>query len=168
MRFNELISGVRGDVAVKVFGDDLDVLLDTANEIAEILEGIPGAADVKVEQVTGLPMLTVEIDREAVSRYGLDVSDVQSVLRTALAGSVAGELFEGDRRFDIVVRLPRESHNDIRALERIPVPIAVATAVDPALHVTAAREEGVKFIPLGAVARVQLEEGIGERPCSPR
>ncbi len=160
MRFNELISGVRGDVAVKVFGDDLDRLLDTANEVAEVLGGIPGAADVKVEQVTGLPMLTVEVDRAAASRYGLNVSDVQNVVRTALAGSVASELFEGDRRFEIVVRLPRESYNDIRALERIPVPIATAPSADPALHVTAAAVvDGVKFIPLGAVARVQLEEG---------
>ncbi len=127
MRFNELISGVRSDVAVKVFGDDLDVLLKTGEAIAEVLEKIPGAADVKVEQITGLPMLTVHIDRQKVSRYGLNVSDVQEVIEVAVGGKEAGRVFEGDRRFDLLVRLPERLREDMETLKRLPVPLA-ATA----------------------------------------
>jgi heavy metal efflux system protein len=160
MRFNELIAGIRSDVAVKVFGDDLDALLATGNEIAAALRGLRGAADVKVEQVTGLPILTIDIDRSAVARYGLDVADVQGVVRTALAGTSAGELFEGDRRFEIVVRFPEAVRNDVAALERLPVPVEAAPrslvpGALPASHVGSRTE----FVPLGAVARVRLEEG---------
>jgi len=90
MRFNELISGVRSDVAVKVFGDDMDVMNETAEQIAEVLEGIPGAADVKVEQTTGLPMLSVQIDREKAARFGLNVSEIQDAIATAIGGREAG------------------------------------------------------------------------------
>ena len=160
MRFNELIAGVRADVAVKVFGDDLNVMLATGEQVAEVLESIDGAADVKVEQVTGLPILTVDIDREAASRYGLNVADVQAVVRTALAGSQAGEVYEGDRRFDIVIRLPEAVRNDLHALELLPVPVSAAprsllAGALPATHVGAKTE----FIPLGAVAQIRLGEG---------
>jgi cobalt-zinc-cadmium resistance protein CzcA len=160
MRFNELIAGVRGDVAVKVFGDDLDALLGTANQIASQLRSVRGAADVRVEQITGLPTLTIEIDRGAASRFGLNIADVQAVIRTAIAGTEAGEVFEGDRRFDIVVRLPERIRKDIHALEMLPIPVAaggrspIAGAL-PAAH-TAGRTE---FVPLGAVARIHLAEG---------
>jgi len=114
-RFNELIAGVRSDVAVRVFGDDLGVLRQVGGRIARVLEGVRGAADVKVEQTAGLPTLTVEIDRAAASRYGLSVADVQSTIHTALAGTDAGTILEGDRRATIVVRLPETIRTDFKA-----------------------------------------------------
>ena len=160
MRFNELIAGVRADVAVKVFGDDLDVLLASANDVAAVLRRIPGASDVKVEQVTGLPVLTIEVQREATARYGLNVADVQAVIRTALAGAVTGELYDGDRRFDIVVRLPEEVRNDLQALEMLPIPVAAAPrSLLPGALPTTHRAAATEFIPLGSVARIHLAEG---------
>ena len=123
LRFNELISGVRSDVAVKVFGDDMDVLNKTATEISEVLESISGASEVKVEQTSGLPMLTINIDREKVARYGLNVGDVQDTIAFAVGGQRAGQLFEGDRRFDIVVRLSDELRTDVDGLSRLLIPI---------------------------------------------
>ena len=160
MRFNELIAGVRADVAVKVFGDDLEVMVETAERIARVLESTRGAADVKVEQVTGLPILTVDIDRAATARYGLNVADVQAVVRTALAGTAAGDVYEGDRSFEIVIRLPEAVRSDIHALELLPVPVRAAArsllpSALPAVHAGPRTE----FIPLGAVARIRLEEG---------
>jgi cobalt-zinc-cadmium resistance protein CzcA len=160
MRFNELIAGVRGDVAVKVFGDDLPVMLAQANRIAETLQRTKGAADVKVEQVTGLPTLSVEIDRAAVARFGLNVRDVQGVVRTALAGSEVGEVFEGDRRFEIVVRLPESVRTDLHALERLPVPVEAAPASLLPAALPAAHAQGrIEFVPLSAVATIRLSEG---------
>jgi cobalt-zinc-cadmium resistance protein CzcA len=160
MRFNELIAGVRGDVAVKVFGDDLDSLLRTANEIAGVLRTVRGAADLRVEQITGLPTLTVEIDRGAVSRFGLNVADVQAVLRTALAGTGAGEVFEGDRRFEIVVRLPESLRHDLHGLEMLPVPVAGSPRSLLAGALPAAHGPGrTEFVPLGALAKIELSEG---------
>ena len=125
MRFNELISGVRSDVAVKVFGDDLDTLLQSGEQISSVLEGIPGAADVKVEQITGLPMLSVKLDRKKISRYGLSVGEVQDLIEVAIGGKQAGQVFEGDRRFDLIVRLPERLRTDLEALKRLPIPLAV-------------------------------------------
>jgi cobalt-zinc-cadmium resistance protein CzcA len=148
MRFNELISGVRTDVAVKVYGDDLEVMLASAKRIESILGEIPGAADVKVEQVTGLPMLTVHLDREALARYGLAAEDAQRVVATAMGGSPAGEVFEGDRRFEIVVRLPESIRADVEALGNLPVPLPVrGPGADRA------------FIPLREVASVAITQG---------
>ncbi|WP_457422033.1 efflux RND transporter permease subunit [Roseateles sp. P5_E7] len=121
MRFNELISGVRSDVAVKVFGDDMVVMEGTAEEIAKLLQGVPGAADVKVEQTTGLPMLTLQIDRAKLARLGLTVADVQQTAAAAIGGQEAGVLFQGDRRFDIQVRLPDNVRSDVDALKRLPL-----------------------------------------------
>jgi cobalt-zinc-cadmium resistance protein CzcA len=121
MRFNELISGVRSDVAVKVFGDDMTVMDETAEAIAKVLESIPGAADVKVEQTTGLPMLTVQIDRAKLARLGLSMAEVQDTAAIAIGGQEAGALFQGDRRFDILVRLPESVRSDIDALKRLPI-----------------------------------------------
>lgn len=159
MRFNELISGVRSDLGVKVFGDDLDVLLKYATEISDVLAQVPGAADVKVEQVTGLPMLTIEMDREAMSRYGLNVSDVQEVVEIALAGKTAGQIFEGDRRFQLVVRLPEEDRTDLHAIERIPIPIPQhdGDGVRPAA--IGSYVQAPTFIPLSAVARFNFAPG---------
>src|SRR3546814_11729151 len=108
MRFNELISGVRADVAIKVFGDDLDTLVEVAEQIEEVTNQVSGASDVKTEQATGLPLLTVVPDREALARYGLNPRVVQQTVGPAVGGQVASELYDGDRGFDIVVRLSRK------------------------------------------------------------
>lgn len=121
MRFNELIAGVRSDIAVKVFGDDLEILVSKAKEVEKVLLGIPGASDVGVEQVTGLPVLTLELERELMARLGLNVSDVQDVVAIAIGGKSAGMVFEGDRRFEIMVRLPEDIRSNIELLKRIPI-----------------------------------------------
>lgn len=121
LRFNELISGVRSDVAVKIFGDDMAVLEKNAQAVAALLQRIPGSSEVKVEQTSGLPVLTVDIDREKASRYGLDLGDVQETLATAFGGQEAGTVFEGDRRFAIQVRLPDALRDDPQALARLPI-----------------------------------------------
>jgi len=126
LRFNELISGVRSDLAVKIYGDDMDQLLASAQEIEKVLRSVSGAADVKVEQVTGLPTLSVVPDRKRLERYGLNVADVQEVVEVAMGGREAGVLYEGDRRFDIVVRLPEHLRSNIESLERLPVPLPLA------------------------------------------
>jgi len=123
MRFNELISGVRSDLGVKVFGDDLDQLLLSSHEILEVLEKIDGVADAKVEQVTGLPMLSVTPDRVALSRYGISVAVLQNVIKTAIGGKAAGIIYEGDRRFEIIVRLQDDLRSDLNRLYELPVPL---------------------------------------------
>ena len=149
LRFNELISGVRSDVAVKLFGDDMAVLNDTAARIAAMLNQVDGAAEVKVEQTSGLPMLTVDIDRSKTARYGLNVGDVQQTIATAVGGKQAGTMFEGDRRFDIVVRLPEALRNDLDALARLPVQLPKGAGAGA----------GVNFIPLGEVASFSVAPG---------
>lgn len=123
MRFNELISGIRSDVAVKIFGDDMDVLLESGKEIEKVLKEIPGASDVKIEQSTGLPIFTIELNRALLARYGLNVADVQEVISIAMGGKQAGEVFEGDKRFEIIVRLPEKIRTNIESLKRIPIPL---------------------------------------------
>jgi cobalt-zinc-cadmium resistance protein CzcA len=147
LRFNELISGVRSDVAVKVFGDDTQVLERTAQAIAAMLQKVPGASEVKVEQTTGLPMLTVQVDREKASRYGLNMGDVQQTIATAIGGQEAGTVFEGDRRFDIQVRLPESVRSDLAALERLPI----ALPAQP--------DSKTGFVPLSTVATFDLSPG---------
>jgi cobalt-zinc-cadmium resistance protein CzcA len=148
LRFNELISGVRSDVAVKLFGDDMAVLNETAARIAAMLDKVDGAAEVKIEQTSGLPMLTVDIDRAKTARYGLNVGDVQETIATAVGGKQAGTMFEGDRRFDIVVRLPEVMRNDLDALARLPVPLPRGGGAG-----------AVNFIPLGEVATFSIAPG---------
>ncbi|WLG57598.1 CusA/CzcA family heavy metal efflux RND transporter [Pseudomonas extremorientalis] len=123
LRFNELISGVRSDVAVKVFGDDMGVLNTTAGEIAETLQKLDGASEVKVEQTSGLPVLTINIDRDKAARFGLNVGDVQDTIAVAVGGRQAGTLYEGDRRFDMVVRLSDALRTDIDGLSRLLIPV---------------------------------------------
>ena len=108
MRFNELIAGVRSDLAVKVYGDDFETLTELAEQIENVVATVPGGADVRTEQATGLPMLTVTPDREKLAYYGLDVVSIQDTLRMAVGGETVGQIFEGDRRFDLVIRLPEE------------------------------------------------------------
>ena len=142
LRFNELISGVRSDLGVKVYGDDLDQLLKTGNAIAKVLNGVSGAQGVKVEQIAGLLVLSVEPNRSALSRYGLNVADVQDVLAAATGGQEAGQVFEGDKRFAVIVRLPEQLRSDLNALKRLPIPLS-----------------GGGFIPLGEVASLNIAPG---------
>jgi len=119
--FNELMTGVKSDVAVKIYGEDLDVLYELANDAAKIISTVEGAGDVKVEQIVGLPQLVVRYKRDMLARYGLNISDVNTVIRTAFAGQSAGLIVEGERRFDIVVRLSPEYRRDINSLKRLRV-----------------------------------------------
>ena len=121
MRFNELISGVRADLGIKVFGDDLGQLLASANDVLDVVESIEGAADARVEQVTGLPMLSVHPKRMALSRYGLTVDDLQDLVAAGVGGENAGLIYEGDRRFQLVVRLPEDIRRDVDSLADLPV-----------------------------------------------
>jgi cobalt-zinc-cadmium resistance protein CzcA len=162
LRFNELISGVRSDVGVKVFGDDLDTLLRLAGQVHGVLQSISGAADVKTEQVAGLPVLTVKLNRRALSRYGVSVGDVQSLVEIAVGGKDAGLVFEGDRRFELVVRLPDAIRSDVEALKALPVPLPEA----PGQAATAQRAAWgnaslaqARTIPLSAVASIEIAPG---------
>ncbi|MBL4591837.1 MAG: CusA/CzcA family heavy metal efflux RND transporter, partial [Phycisphaerales bacterium] len=160
LRFNELISGVRSDLAVKIFGDDLDLLLKSGNEISKILSEIQGASDVKVEQVSGLSVLTIDIDREKIARYGLNVSDVQEVVSIAFGGQEAGTLYQGDRRFPIVVRLPESIRGNVDLVRQVPIPLPENTA--PPQSMGGTLSEGgseIRYIPLEAVADIQITEG---------
>ena len=150
LRFNELISGVRSDVAVKVFGDDMAVLNQTAGEIAETLQKLNGASEVKVEQTSGLPVLTINIDRDKAARFGLNVGDVQDTIAVAVGGRQAGTLYEGDRRFDMVVRLSDTLRTDIDGLSRLLIPV-------PALASNTSGQLG--FIALSQVASLDLVLG---------
>lgn len=143
MRFNELMSGVRSDVAVKVYGDDFAAMAKTAEQIAGVLRSVPGAADVQVEQVSGLPMITAEVDRAAAALYGLHAADAADAVQIALAGREAGRVFEGDRRFDVVVRLPDAARNDLAAVAQTPLAV----------------NDGASFVPLGSVVRFREGEG---------
>lgn len=161
MRFNELIAGVRSDVAVKVFGDDMQSLFESGEEIANILQKVPGAEDVKVEQVTGLPMLSINLDRKRLSRFGIDVAQAQEVIGTAIGGKSAGELFEGDKRFQIVVRLPEKIRTDIDALSSLPIPLPKPSSKDStALGARTHIDEPLRsFVPLSSVADINLIRG---------
>jgi cobalt-zinc-cadmium resistance protein CzcA len=151
LRFNELISGVRSDVAVKIYGDDLDQLVASANDILEVVQNIDGAAGAKVEQVTGLPVLSIVPDRKRMDLYGLNIADVQEIVQTAMGGREAGTVFEGDRRFDLVVRLPESLRTDVDALDRLPIPIpnSEQDGVD----------ETPDYVPLGEVADISIIYG---------
>jgi len=149
LRFNELISGVRSDVAVKVFGDDMDQLNRTAAQIAAALQAVPGASEVKVEQTSGLPVLTIDVDRDKAARYGLNVGDVQDTIAVAVGGRQAGTLYQGDRRFDMVVRLSDNLRTDIDGLSQLLIPVPAG----------AAGNGQIGFITLADVASLQLVQG---------
>lgn len=155
MRFNELISGVRADVAIKVFGDNMDVLHDVGDRILSVIETIPGAADAKIEQLTGLPMLSIQMDRAKMARYGLNVADVQNVIAIAIGGLSTGLIYEGDRRFNLVVRLPEQLRGNIDVLKRLPVqlPNAVLAVQPNAVAPPAA------YLTLGDVVSFDVIEG---------
>ena len=161
MRFNELIAGVRSDVAVKVFGDDLDELVGVGKEIGKVLGSIPGAEDVGVEQITGLPLLTINMNRKAMARFGLNVADVQEVIQIAIGGKEAGEVFEGDRRHPLLVRLPEKLRTNLDALKRIPVEIPQPKKGNNSDLKTVSLNEGgmPAFVPLGEIAEFSIAPG---------
>ena len=150
MRFNELIAGVRADVAIKIYGDDLDAMSAQAQKIAAVVRTIPGAGDVSAEQTSGAPTFDVKIDRLAVARYGLSVEEVANTVAAALGGREAGLLFEGDRRFSVVVRLPDAQRDDIETLGAIPVMLP------------AAEGQVARSIPLREVARFSFTQGLNQ------
>lgn len=149
LRFNELIAGVRGDIAIKVYGDDLDAMGRAGAQIASVLKTVPGAADVKVEQTGGFPSLDVQFDRDAIARYGLTLEDVSDAVASALGGREAGVVFEGDRRFDVVVRLDNIARNDLDAIGALPVFLPGEGA-------------GRASIPLREVVRFSFSEGLNQ------
>ena len=157
MRFNELLSGVRADVAIKVFGDDLDTLLIVGEQIKVVLGTVPGAADVRIEQITGLPVLSIQMDRTRMARYGLNGADVQDAIVIAVGGKTAGTIFEGDRRFELQVRLPEQQRSDIETLKRLPIRLPAASMADgiismPLLGLPA-------YVALGEVANLEIIQG---------
>jgi len=131
LRFNELLAGTRGDLAIKIFGDELETLRKSANDIAEIMRKLPGADDVKVEQTVGLPFLDITIKKTEAARLGLNVSAIQDVIGTAIGGKEAGVVYEGDRRFPIFVRLNDKLRESREALENLPVPLPIMQAARP-------------------------------------
>jgi len=145
MRFNELISGVRSELAIKVFGDDFDQLISLGSDIEKELKKIPGAADVAVEQATGLPVMTIQPKRDIMARYGLNIAELQNLLSTALGGNVASQFYEGDRRSDIVVRLAENLRTDTVALSSMPIMLNKGN-----------------YVPLGEVAELKLLTGYNQ------
>ena len=142
MRFNELIAGVRGDIAVKVFGDDFDAMNATAQRIAAILRRTGGATDVRVEETQGLSMLDIRVNRDAMARLGVTAQDVQDIVAATVGGRQAGVIFEGDRRFPVVIRLSDAQRSDLSVLEQVQVPVA-----------------GGAFVPLASVADIRIVDG---------
>jgi cobalt-zinc-cadmium resistance protein CzcA len=161
MRFNELIAGVRADLAVKVYGDDFDTLVELAERIEAVLSTVNGAADVGTEQATGLPMLTVTPKRDRLADYGLDVAHVQDMLRIAMGGETVGQIFEGDRRFDLVVRLPEHLRTDLDALARLPITLPQDRGREVAgdADMLGIAQATPNSIPLREVAEIAFTEG---------
>ena len=165
MRMNELISGVKGDVAVKIFGDDMGELVRAGQKVADVLSRIRGAEGVNLERLTGLPFLTIQPNHEAISRYGLSVSDVQQIIETAIGGKTAGQFFQGDRRFPIVVRLPESLRANVDALKRLPIllPASEEPSVGGALLATPANQtvsiSRSNYIQLSDVADFEIKTG---------
>ncbi len=149
MRMNELIAGVRAEVAIKVYGDDMEQLAEIGGEIEALAEGIQGASDVALEQVTGLPVMTITPNLEALARYGLSIDDVQQAVAVAQGGAIAGQVFEGDRRFDIVVRQPEAQRQDPQALASLPIPVPAAVAGG----------EQATYVPLHQLASIEVVPG---------
>jgi len=148
MRFNELIAGVRAELAVKVFGDDLETLVSLGDELEGVISSIRGAADVAVEQATGLPVMSISPKREMLGRFGVTIAELQDVVAMALGGTVAGQLYEGDRRVDIVVRLPNDLRENPDKLADLPIPLS---------------HDG-SYVPLRELATLNLETGYNQVP----
>jgi heavy metal efflux system protein len=162
MRFNELIAGVRSDIAIKIFGNDLEILLAKGKEVEEVISKISGASDVAVEQITGLPVLNLELDRDLMARLGINVSDVQEVVAIAIGGKNAGKVYEQDRNFDILVRLSEDIRNDIEKLKRIPISLPKNSfKAQEILSPTNlnAHENNMDYLPLSALAQFSIIKG---------
>ncbi|MGV9012828.1 MAG: CusA/CzcA family heavy metal efflux RND transporter [Flavobacteriales bacterium] len=171
MRFNELIAGVKSDIAVKIYGDDLDELFKTANAAAALIAKVPGATDIKVEQVTGMPQLVVKYDRARIAQYGLNVADLNRVLNTSLAGGKAGVVYEGERRFDLVVRMADMRDADPDKLKSLLVPLPngsqmpMGQLADIGFQSAAAqvsREDGARRIVVETNVRGRDIQGVAE------
>ncbi len=145
MRFNELLAGVRAELAIKVFGDDFDQLIDLGNQIEKAIANIEGIADVAVEQTTGLPIMTIKPKRDVLLQYGINIKEIQDQLSVALAGQVAGQLYEGDRRTDIVVRLPENLRTDVDGLSKLPI-----------------QSKQGDYVPLEELAELELVSGYNQ------
>jgi heavy metal efflux system protein len=143
MRFNELIAGVRTDVAVRVYGDDLDTLAEVGEQVAAVLAAVPGAEDARMEQSAGLPLLSIEPQRDHLALVGMDVAQMQQLIQTAIGGRQVGLMYEGDKRFKLVLRLPEELRQDPAALARIPVTLPVDDSPE------------LRYVPLGEIATIQ-------------
>ncbi len=141
MRFNELMTGIKQDIAIKIYGDDLEVLQSKGNEAASIIEKVDGASDILVEQVVGLPQIVIDYDRKRIAEYGLSISTLNQIVSSAFSGGIAGQIFEGERRFDLVVRLAKHSRQDITSVKKLYVPL----------------ENGSR-IPLSEVAKISIED----------
>ena len=150
LRFNELIAGVRGDVAIKLYGDDLDQMSAAAAKIVAALQAVPGAADVKAEQTSGSPTLDVRFDRAAIARFGLTVDEVADNVSAAMGGREAGLVFEGDRRFSVVVRVPQASRSNLDAMAALPVMLPAESG------------HPRRSIPLSQVAQFRFTEGLNQ------
>ncbi len=154
LRFNELISGVRSDLAVKIYGHDMDQLLKSANEVLDVVKNIPGAAGAKVEQVAGLPVLSIIPNRKRMHLYGLNIDDVQQTVLVSMGGRNVGQVFEEDRRFDLVVRLPEYLRTDIDALHRLPIHLPS--------HGQESTGEPPNYVPLGEVTDISIAYGSNQ------
>jgi len=147
MRFNELIAGVRADVAVRIYGDDMATLNQVANNTQALLDKVAGAKDVRVEQTSGLPMISIEPERDHLALLGLSVADLQLAVQTAVSGVQTGLIYEGDRRFRLLVRLDESLHRDERALAKLPI------------HLPNSDNPDLSYVPLGEVANIRMIEG---------
>ncbi|CAH9017888.1 efflux RND transporter permease subunit [Candidatus Nitrosacidococcus sp. I8] len=172
-RMNMLLSGVKADVAIKVFGEDRSILLETADRIAAIVKTIPGASDVRVEQVTGLPILNIKMNQRNLARYGLNKADIQNLVQAATGGVIAGKIYLGDRRFNLVVRLPEQYRQDISDLSRLPIPLPINPVSSSEISqpfsgfslslgktdFNIQDNDGVSYIPLSSVAEIDIHAG---------
>ncbi len=163
MRFSELISGVRSDLAVKIYGDEFAPMLQSAKQIAKILSTIEGAVDVKIEQTDGLPFLDIIPDKKAIARYGLNVSDVLDLVQIAIGGKQAGLIFDGDRRFEMIVRLPDSMRNDLVQLGNLPLLLPIISPLaSPLISPVNAAMNNPAFVPLKQLAKLTIIEGINQ------
>ena len=147
MRFNELIAGVRADVAVRIYGDDMTILNEVANNAQDLLSAVSGAKDVRVEQTSGLPMISIEPERDHLALLGLSISDLQLAVQTAISGVQTGLIYEGDRRFKLLVRLDESVQSDEQALAKLPI------------HLRNSDNPDLSYVPLGEVANIRMIEG---------
>ncbi len=145
MRFNELLAGVRAELAIKVFGDDFDTLTTLGKELEKAIQGVEGIRDIQVEQTKGLPVLTFDPKREQLALHGLSVADFQNQVAVAMGGEVTGKFYEGDKRFDIVVRLPEKQRQDVDALSQLPITLPSGG-----------------YIPLKEVANIEMAVGVNQ------